>query len=48
MLNRAKGISGLTLQEFFIDYGQQNRQPGEFVEAVILAAIASRSKIICL
>ncbi|ATG40642.1 xanthine dehydrogenase small subunit [Phaeobacter piscinae] len=29
----------LPLEEFFIDYGKQDRQPGEFVEAITLPAL---------
>ena len=45
MLNRAGHQRRLTLQEFFIDYGQQNRQPGEFVEAVILPRLQADQKL---
>lgn len=45
MLNRAGHQRRLMLQEFFIDYGQQNRQPGEFVEAVILPRLQADQKL---
>ena len=45
MMNRAGHQRRLTLQEFFIDYGQQNRQPGEFVEAVILPRLQADQKL---
>jgi xanthine dehydrogenase small subunit len=31
----------MTLEDFFIDYGEQDRQPGEFVEAVIAPKLAA-------
>ncbi|MEC8575214.1 MAG: xanthine dehydrogenase small subunit, partial [Pseudomonadota bacterium] len=39
-LELRKGVSrrSLPLEEFFIDYGKQDRQPGEFVEAITLPA----------
>ena len=36
VLNKAGHQRHVKLEAFFVDYGQQNRQPGEFVEAVIL------------
>ncbi len=35
-LNSAQGPRTLTLQDYFIDYGQQDRQPGEFIEKVTI------------
>src|SRR6185312_7010968 len=33
-LRKGKGRRTIPLEEFFIDYGKQDRRPGEFVEAV--------------
>ena len=45
LLNRAGQHRRLKLSEFFIDYGQQNRQPGEFVEAVILPRLQADQQL---
>jgi xanthine dehydrogenase small subunit len=36
VLNRGGARRQLPLEAYFLDYGQQDRQPGEFVEAVIV------------
>ncbi len=36
VLRRGAGRRTMPLEDFFIDYGKQDRAPGEFVEAVIL------------
>ncbi len=36
----------LPLEEFFIDYGKQDRSPGEFVEAVSFAAPAGPAEVL--
>ncbi len=35
----------MPIAEFFLDYGKQDRQPGEFVEAVTIPAQADRLKV---
>lgn len=37
-LRKGDSRRSLPLEEFFIDYGKQDRQPGEFVEAITLPA----------
>ncbi|OQP87641.1 xanthine dehydrogenase small subunit [Rhizobium rhizosphaerae] len=37
-LRSAKGTRVLPLEEFFIQYGRQDRQPGEFVESLFIPA----------
>ena len=43
-LRRGDDRRALPLEEFFIDYGKQDRQPGEFVEAVSFPRQADRLK----
>ncbi|OLP59446.1 xanthine dehydrogenase small subunit [Xaviernesmea oryzae] len=39
-LRSKKGSRSLPLQNFFIQYGRQDRQPGEFVESLFIPALA--------
>jgi xanthine dehydrogenase small subunit len=39
-LRRGEAQREMPLEAFFLDYGKQDRQPGEFVEAVTIPAIA--------
>ncbi|WP_343116673.1 xanthine dehydrogenase small subunit [Ostreiculturibacter nitratireducens] len=39
-LRRGEGRRDIPLESFFIDYGKQDRRPGEFVEAVTIPATA--------
>lgn len=43
-LRRADDRRALPLEDFFLDYGKQDRQPGEFVEAVSFPRQADRLK----
>ncbi len=41
VLRRGDERRELALEEFFLDYGKQDRKPGEFVEAVIVPKLAA-------
>jgi xanthine dehydrogenase small subunit len=43
-LRKGKSRRTIPLEEFFIDYGKQDRQPGEFVEAVHVPLPAPESR----
>ncbi len=44
-LRKGEKRRSIPLEEFFIDYGKQDRSPGEFVEAVSFARQADRLKV---
>lgn len=44
-LRRGKERRSLALEEFFLDYGRQDRAPGEFIEAVIIPAQPDRLRV---
>jgi xanthine dehydrogenase small subunit len=44
-LRRGAERRDLAIEDFFLSYGRQDRQPGEFVEAVSLPAAAPRLKV---
>ncbi len=42
-LRRGEDVRRMALEEFFIAYGRQNRQPGEFLRRVMVPALAADS-----
>lgn len=44
-LRRGADRRSLAIEDFFIDYGKQDRQPGEFVEAVTLPKVAPNLRV---
>lgn len=44
VLRKGDATREIRLQDFFIDYGRQDRQPGEFVASVIVPKLADHAK----
>ncbi|MBX2805820.1 MAG: xanthine dehydrogenase small subunit, partial [Hyphomicrobiales bacterium] len=47
VLRRSDDRRRLPLEEFFIDYGRQDRAPGEFVEAIEMPLLENRDQLRC-
>ena len=45
VLRRAQGGASCALEDFFIDYGKQDRKPSEFVEKIMLPKPADRPAV---